>query len=580
MRGKNWVWVVFFVACAVGFAFGQATTLENVSYSGEQANHGAIQPVVTPDGQIVAFSSLASNLVPGDANGKADVFLRVRYSGHIEIVSVSSGGVQGNDHSGLPSITPDGRFVAFWCKGNNLVPNAFNAGVYLRDRWSYTTVGVSVTPGGILVEGDHPSISADGRYVAFESPSAMLVPGDTNNANDVFVWDRLLNWVTRVSVSTNGIQGNASSDSPAISADGRFVTFRSWADNFVSNDTNRLDDIFVHDRMNGQTVRVNTAGGRESNGYNLSSTGISADNRFVVFGTVATNLVPEDPLPDADIYVHDRETGILRIVSRDFIWGKGNGDSYMPVISPDGLHVGFTSWATNFDPGDRNEAPDVFVADMDPLYSAIRVRRASLGSFNQEGERGAGNFSPALSQDGRFVAFYSEADSLVPGQRNVMTDIFVRDRLEGARGTVNSGRGAVTDVLYVNGNHRVLRAPAERSVFVQLERAPLGPSNAVWGLWFWMGPPVWQTELSFGRGFEIGWTVNPTSFEPRPPQPFPWIPQPFLWIVGQGLPIGIGPAQLPAGFLVTVQGFVQDAASANPLGVSLTNAVIVEITAP
>ncbi len=167
----------------------------------------------------------------------------------------------------------------------------------------------SITPaldtgnGGSL----EPSISADGRFVAFQSVARDLVSGDTNNTTDVFVYDRQTGAVTRVSVSSGGTQGNDASYSAAISADGRYVAFRSAATTLEPGDTNNTDDIFVHDRQTGQTTRVSldSAVNRVMAGDTPS---ISGDGRFVAFQSTATNLVTGDTNGVGDIFVRDRQT--------------------------------------------------------------------------------------------------------------------------------------------------------------------------------------------------------------------------------------------------------------------------------
>jgi Tol biopolymer transport system component len=202
----------------------------------------------------VAFSSLASNLVPVDANGTYDVFVRDRQSGTTELVSVDSNAVQGNGDSDVPAISGDGRFVAFTSFASNLVTGDTNGfgDVFVHDRQGGTTVRVSVDSTGEQGNGEsgflRPAISADGRFVAFHSLASNLVALDTNGTEDVFVHDRQSGTTERVSLDSAGVQGNNGSFSASLSANGRYVTFDSVATNLVPGDTNGSQDIFIHDR--------------------------------------------------------------------------------------------------------------------------------------------------------------------------------------------------------------------------------------------------------------------------------------------------------------------------------------------
>ena len=236
----------------------------NVANDGTQGNDSYVYgacPAISADGRYVAFISSASNLVDGDTNGFADVFVRDRKTGTIERVSLADDGTQANASSALPEISADGRYVAFRSTASNLVPGDTNGftDVFVYDREIGTIERVSVAADG--TQGDNhshaSSISADGRYVSFASSDSNLVSGDTNNRRDVFVRDRQAGTTERVSVANNGMQGNDDSMSPSISADGRYVAFWSGASNLVPGDTNGGSDIFVYDRQTHSIERVN-----------------------------------------------------------------------------------------------------------------------------------------------------------------------------------------------------------------------------------------------------------------------------------------------------------------------------------
>src|SRR5260221_2148307 len=261
MSAARFSFVLGMSACVSGIASAQVTERVSVDSNGVQgdaqsgfASYLQLSAGVSSDGRFVAFVSLATNLVPGDTNGKADVFVRDRLTGTTERVSVDSSGAEGDEHSGSSGagISADGRFVVFDSLADNLVPADTNAiyDIFVRDRLNGTTERVSVATGG--AEGDnfsvYPSISADGRWVSFLSSATNLVPGDVNGFGDIFVHDRQSGTTSLVSVDSNGAQANHASFSSSISGDGRYVAFVSWASNLGPVDSNGTFGyrVFVH----------------------------------------------------------------------------------------------------------------------------------------------------------------------------------------------------------------------------------------------------------------------------------------------------------------------------------------------
>ncbi len=348
-----------------GLAAPGPTERVSVASSGAQANGLSDHPTLSADGRFVAFEGAnASNLVPNDTNGVADVFVRDRKLGTTERVSVDSAGGQSNNGSAFAAISADGRFVAFQSVASNLVPGDTNnqIDVFVHDRQTGTTTRVSVKSDGsqVGVGGGAPAISADGRYVAFMSPDPGFVPGDTNGTWDIFVHDQQTGATTRASVDSAGNGANDISTSPALNADGRFVGFVSSASNLVANDTNGVPDVFVHDQQTGVTERVSvSSSGVEANGPSGvigadHHSYLSADGRYVAFSSKASNLVPGDSNGAADIFVRDRQPGVTERVSVDSSGGQSNGDSFFPEISADGRFVTFGSVASNLVAGDTN----------------------------------------------------------------------------------------------------------------------------------------------------------------------------------------------------------------------------------
>ena len=247
--------------------------------------------------------------MPDDTNDQPDVFLRDREKGTTRRVSVGLRGAQGDGPSFDPAISADGRFIAFVSIASNMVPGDTNGlrDVFIRDRKCGTTRRVSWGRGGAQSDGSSfdPAISADGRFVAFESEATNLVPGDTNDGRDIFIRDRKAGTIRRVSVGPKGAQGDRDSENPDISADGRFVVFWSFATNLVPGDTNNLGDVFVRDRKAGTTRRVSVGpnGAQGSGDGEESEPAISADGRFVAFKSISANLVPGDTNGRSDVFV-------------------------------------------------------------------------------------------------------------------------------------------------------------------------------------------------------------------------------------------------------------------------------------
>ncbi|GIU84057.1 MAG: hypothetical protein KatS3mg008_0832 [Acidimicrobiales bacterium] len=403
-----------------------ATELVSVNASGGFAGGVSVAPSISADGRFVAFESSASDLVPGDTNGAADVFVRDLVAGVTRLVSVNFvTGDSGNNASRAPSISADGRFVAFESSASDLVPGDTNgaADVFVRDLVAGVTRLVSVN----FVTGDSgnnasraPSISADGRFVAFESSASDLVPGDTNGVRDVFVRD-LTSHVTRLaSKDAGGGASDGESRHAHISADGRFVAFTSWASDLVSGDSNGVSDVFVHDLLSGVTrlASVDAAGG-PTDGGSLTPF-LSADGRFLVFESWASDLASGDADGIRDVFVRDLVSGVTRLVSVDGTGGPADAASYRPSVSADGRFVAFFSYASDLVSGDTNGAYDAFVRDL-----VSRVTR--LVSVDQFGDPANGStYWSSISADGRFVAFYSNASDLIAGDTNDVSDVFVR----------------------------------------------------------------------------------------------------------------------------------------------------------
>jgi len=408
-------------------------TRVSVNSLGKEGDRFSINPSISADGRFIAFESTATNLVVGETNNKSDVFVRDRLTEITTRISVNSTGNQGSFDAFNPAISADGRFVAFESNSTNLVADDTNniSDIFLHDRLNGTTTRISV--GSTGQEGDrpslNPSISADGRFVAFESNLTNLVAGDTNNNSDIFVHDIQTNTTTGISVDSTGNQGNIGSFNPSISADGSFVAFDSLADNLVAADTNSTRDIFVHEIPTNTTTRVSVNSSQNQGNFGSISAVISADGRFIAFESNASNLVAADTNGTSDIFVHDRLSNITSMASINSTGDRANRSSFKPSISADGRLVAFDSLADNLAAADTNGTNDIFVRDRDTATTT----RISVNSQGQGAD--ITSFNPAISATGNVIAFDSFATNLLPQDTNSSRDVFISHPVAFSSGT-------------------------------------------------------------------------------------------------------------------------------------------------
>lgn len=426
--------------------------------------------------------------------------------------------VQGTQFDGwaeYPAISADGRFVAFVTAGE-YIPTLWQVrspgNIFLHDRESGETFSI-VNTTDLREEYSrflNPSLSGDGRYLTFEAiaplPKNPYIMEAGNQSHQVYVVDRVTGEAELISRASDGAEGNSRSIDPVISADGRFVTFSSWADNLVPGDTNAAVDVFVHDRETGETGRVSTTSdGMQANGASYPSW-ISGDGQWVAFASCADNFASGDTNNETDVFLHDRDTGETSLVSRSPEGVQLNGPSVSPAVSGDGSRIVFRSFAeenppgtsppvdifvrdrlsgrtvriTDYPPdahatgwsrapavsadgrfvafssdttltaGDDNRSEDVFVYDMQ-TGSTTLVSVASDGAIGNEDSR-----SPDISADGRYVAFVSEASNLVEGDTNGYADVFVHDR--------ETGKTTLVSVVGTSGSAPAAVQPAGRYV--------------------------------------------------------------------------------------------------------------------
>ncbi|HEX3325384.1 MAG TPA: hypothetical protein VHV50_00160 [Actinomycetota bacterium] len=358
------------------------TVRVSVSNAGEEGNGDSFRPSISTNGRWVAFSSAATNLVQGDNNDEFDIFVHDLRTKKNQLISVSTGGEQGN---------------------------------------------------GLSYEA---SISANGQRVAFASYANNLVTGDNNQGefpvSDIFVHNLRTGSTTLVSVSSSGQQGNSDSISPSISADGRWVVFESRADNLVPSDANGESDVFIHNLRTGETrlVSVNGSGDQASGASSLTDWGrtISPHGHRVVFSSVATNLVPGDHNGWQDVFVHNLRTGKTELASVSSSGEQADNSSDYASISATG-RVAFCSGASNLDP--EHARGGVFVHDLHNRTTE-KVSVTSSGGEIEDYGRQAFSCYPWISPNGRWVAFMAYLDGhdvvhvhdMATGETVMMTDIF------------------------------------------------------------------------------------------------------------------------------------------------------------
>ena len=462
--------------------------------AGAQFMRPSLESAVSGDGRLVAFAVGGVEASAGGPGAGAEVYGRDRSTtpGVTARLSAPAGGpALGPAVTEAPAISGDGNIVAYASAASDLVTDDSNSltDVFVSDRARKETTRVSGGLSGAQANGSSavdsaPALSADGQVVAFSSAATNLVADDNNGVGDVFVFDRARQETTRVNVGTSGVEATGrDSFDPAVSTDGRFVAFASDAANLVADDTNNATDVFVHDRQAGTTTRVSVgAGGAQATGGESYAPAISGDGSVVAFISRATNIAPgatdgitdttgDTPEPpgvfvrdlkadtttrvgasggpegssaaprvalsangrfvayanETDVFVFDRQGGGAeqRRAERISVGpGGAPGDraSAAPALSADGRFVAFQSDATNLVPVDSNQRTDVFVRDR----RLGTTSRLSLGPLSVQGDQPSSR--PQISADGRFVAFQSIATNLVPADTNSAPDIFVHDR--------------------------------------------------------------------------------------------------------------------------------------------------------
>ncbi len=408
--------------------------------------------------------------------------------------TTDSSGAEANAVTGnAPVMSSDGRFVAFTSSATNLVSGDTNGvdDTFVKDTLTGVTIRVSTDSAGAQSNGasiGSPDISDDGRYVVVNSNATNLVAGDTNGFSDVFVKDTQTGATTRVSTDSLGVQGNNLSFSfwTSISGNGRFVVYLSVATNLVVGDTNGFFDIFVKDTQTGITTRVSTdsLGAQGNNNAVNAGMAISSDGRYVTFISTATNLVAGDTNGFNDIFVKDTQTGTTTRVSTDSTGAQSNSSSQFPTISGSGRYISFDSPATNLVTGDTNAVGDVFVKD---TQTGVTTRV----STNDAGVQGSAvSVVAVISPDGRYVAFRSDATNLVINDTNGFRDHFVKDTQTGITARVSTDSTGANGNLAISGGIAISADSQYLAFTSNASNLVAGDTNATSDVFFRQNPMV------------------------------------------------------------------------------------------
>lgn len=431
------------------------TSLVSRNDAGVVSNGASSFPDLSGDGRFVAFQSGANNLVTGDSNGTVDIFVRDRVAARTERVSLTDADAQATGGSStFPSISDDGRRVAFLSSSNSFIPGDDKGRIdaFVRDRTTGSTIRVVTGLGGALLDDNvvDVEISGNGRYVAFVTAATNVVSGDTNGETDIFVRDLQTGVVERVSVNSSEQQGSGWSFRPSISDDGRYVAFDTSS--LLAGGAPGKANAYVRDRSAGTTSIVNVSSEEVVGSEGGGSPIISGDGRYVAFASDSSNLVANDANGTSDTFRRDLVAGVTtRITWSDSDVALSLG-GYPMSISDNGNEVGFRSSSQATSAPDAGTDADLFVRTV----STASTRRVSTSTTVPDPAIAVSDGPIGMSDDGRQVAF---------GHTNKL----VAD--------------AAFDQTYVNGPLEISLFPNLKALAAQqlqdfLDRAPVGSELA------------------------------------------------------------------------------------------------------
>ncbi|MEA2563250.1 MAG: hypothetical protein QOH06_4754 [Acidobacteriota bacterium] len=492
MSDRHVVQATVCAAVLLSAGFAQASQVDLVSkrhpsFDTSEVVGEASEAVLSADGRWTAFTSTSPNLAPGQSDGNRypDVFLLDRLSGEVTLVSHAAGfpDTASALYSSSPSISDDGRWIAFQSGSGNLVPGqtggAYSYQVYLHDRIAGSTVLVSHAAGSTTASGNAtsswPRISGDGSHVAFMSLATNLVPGasDANTKEDVFLYDRAAGTTILVSRSgaSAGTAANGRSLFPEISADGGYVLYGSEATDVIAGgtDSNLGQDVFLYSQAAGTNKLVSHAAGLPFTAAGSSSiaASLSDDGAFAVFTSQALNLVAGQTGAAGNTFLFERATGAVTLVSHTPGSSTTAATAYWGSISGDGAWVAFGSTGTGLIAGgtDTNGDSDIFLFER--ATGAVTLVSRQSGTAGTAANAGS-NSPPTLSQDGRYVLFASAASNLVPFQvdPNGFGDVFLFDRVAGTMALASHMEGSSATAGNQGGSAAALSADGSFAAFL------------------------------------------------------------------------------------------------------------------
>lgn len=399
---------------------GDSIVRVSVSSNGNEGDDGSLSQIaISSTGEVVAFASESSNLVSEDNNGVSDIFLHYLTRGETIRISVNAQGVEADGASFQPSLDGDGKLVAFSSVAKNLdepfTSSARQIFLYDADNQSLRLITKGIDGGGANGESYSPVLSADGQFLAFSSLADDLVVGDENTVEDIFLYEITTGRTSRVSENESGVPAEGPSQAPAISGDGRLVAFQSISSNLIALDDNRKVDIFVKDISTARVFSPSLLGPETQREHDSLYPSISTDGTRVAFVSCGTAAPVEEAR--CGVFMYDAFSGSTSRVSENAYGEPGNGDSYAPSLSQSGDRLVFASEASNFGGGDANQNVAVYLSTF-PSGTPLRIGDAST---TQNGV----SLGPVISRDGRYVAFWSSSTTLIPGDNNEASDIFI-----------------------------------------------------------------------------------------------------------------------------------------------------------
>ena len=488
------------------------TILVSVNSAGTRSGNGASHsPTISANGQFVVFESAASNLVTNDNNNAADVFVRDLVAGTTTLVSVNIGGTApGNSESTAPTLTPDGRYVLFTSRASTLANGDSNNALdlFVRDLVLGTTKLVTRNyqntasfAGTYVIWDGNRQISDDGRWVAFHSAAANLVPSDTNAKSDVFARDLQVSTNHAASLNPAGTTlGNGNSQTASMDATGRFVVFQSVASNLSPLDTNANSDVFRRNLISRTTrlASVNTNGVSSSSGSSFSPV-LSKQGNVAVFLSTANDLVAGDTnSAGADLFRRDFDADSTMLVD----WKVAPGtDTSVPALSADGRFVLYLDAAKNL-----------------VLFDALASTRTMIAT-NTPGADGV------MTDDGHFIAFVGSPE--ITGVRN----IYFYDRLTGSNELVSVREPTLAITTGSSASRVIPDGVSSNGQFVVFESfaADLNPGNTN------SARNVWICDLNAGSNGAVRVNTILDGFS-RGPSRRPVISGGGHWVAFEAIP--------------------------------------------